>query len=123
MSKVIQGEFSLKNLGYFIIYYIPSKKFITELITQDNSWYYWEEKNRPHELLIKSITLSEWYNEQNQELFEYFESWDDLKYKIENTSHEYINNKKQKIKTFIENSNTSNIEKWKNILKIGKILN
>ena len=67
--------------------------------------------------------MSEWYNEQNQELFEYFESWDDLKYKIENTSHEYINNKKQKIKTFIENSNTSNIEKWKNILKIGKILN
>ena len=106
-----------ENLGYFIIYYIPSKNFITELITQDNSWYYWEEKNRPNELLIKSITLSEWYNEQNQELFEYFESWDDLKYKIENTSHEYIIDKKNKIKTFIENSNKSNIEKWKNILK------
>ena len=106
-----------ENLGYFIIYYIPSKNFITELITQDNSWYYWEEKNRPNELLIKSITLSEWYNEQNQELFEYFESWDDLKYKIENTSDEYIIDKKNKIKTFIENSNKSNIEKWKNILK------
>lgn len=106
-----------ENLGYFIIYFIPSKTFITELITQDNSWYYWEERNRPYELLMKSITLSEWYNEDNQELFEYFESWDDLKYKIENITHEYIINKKQKIKNFIENNNNSNIQKWKNILK------
>ena len=105
-----------ENLGYFIIYYIPSKNFITELITQDNSWYYWEEKNRPYELLIQSITLSEWYNEENQEVFEYFDSWDDLKYKIENTNDEYIIDKKNKIKAFIENSNKSNIEKWKNIL-------
>jgi hypothetical protein len=106
-----------ENLGYFIIYFIPSKTFITELITQDNSWYYWEEKNRPHELLIKSIILSEWYSEANQELFEYFESWDDLKYKIENITDEYIVNKKHKIKNFIENSNNTNIQKWKNILK------
>jgi hypothetical protein len=84
---------------------------------QDNSWYYWEEKNRPYELLIKSITLSEWYNEENQEVFEYFDSWDDLKCKIENTNDEYIIDKKNKIKAFIENSNKSNIEKWKNILK------
>ena len=105
-----------ENLGYFIIYYIPSKNFITELIMQDNSWYYWEEKNRPYELLIQSITLSEWYNEENKEVFEYFDSWDDLKYKIENTNDEYIIDKKNKIKAFIENSNKSNIEKWKNIL-------
>ena len=97
------------------------KNFIIELITQNNSWYYWEEKNRPYELLIKSITLSECYNEENQEVFEYFESWDDLKYKIENISDVYIIEKKEKIKTFIENSNKSNIEKWKNILK--KLLN
>jgi len=106
-----------ENLGYFIIYFIPSKRFITELITQDNSWYYWEEKNRPYELLIKSIILSEWYSESNQDLFEYFDSWDHLKYKIENITDEYIVNKKHKIKSFIENSNTSNIQKWKNILK------
>lgn len=106
-----------ENLGYFIIYFIPSKTFIIELIRQDNAWYYWEEKNRPYELLMKSIELSEWYNEDNQELFEYFESWDDLKYKIENINDEYIINKKHKIKSFIENSNNSNIQKWKNILK------
>jgi hypothetical protein len=106
-----------ENLGYFIIYFVPSKTFITELITQDNSWYYWEEKNRPHELLIQSIKLSEWYSEANEELFEYFESWDDLKYKIENITDEYIVNKKHKIKNFIENSNNVNIQRWKNILK------
>ena len=65
--------------------------------------------------------MSEWYNDDNQELFEYFESWDDLKYKIENVNDEYIINKKNKIKTFIENSNNLNIQKWKNIL--NNILN
>ena len=105
-----------ENLGYFIIYFIPSKKFITELIRQDNAWYYWEEQHRQYELLMKSIELSEWYNEHNQELFEYFESWVDLKYKIEHFNYEYILNKKHKIKSFIENSNNSNIQKWKNIL-------
>ena len=106
-----------ENLGYFIIYFVPSKTFITELIGQDNSWYYWEERHRPYELLMKSIILSEWYSEANEEIFEYFESWDDLKYKIENINDEYIVNKKHKIKNFIENSNKSNIQKWKNILK------
>lgn len=105
-----------ENLGHFIIYFIPSKKFITELIRQDNSWYYWEEKNRPNDLLMKSITLSEWYNETNQDVFEYFESWDDLKYKIENMNDEYLLNKKHKIKNFIEKSNASNFEKWKIML-------
>jgi hypothetical protein len=109
-----------ENLGHFIIYYIPSKRFIIELITKDNSWYYWEEK-KSYEVLIKSIELSEWYNNNNKDLFEYFDSWDDLKFKIENNNHEYILNKKIKIKTFIENSNKINLEKWKNIL--NKLLN
>jgi len=104
-----------ENLGYFIIYFIPSKIFIQELITK-TSWYYWEEKNKSYDLLIKSIELSEWYNINNKDIFEYFESWDDLKYKIENMNDEYIIQKKQTIKKFIENNNMQNIEKWKNII-------
>jgi hypothetical protein len=107
-----------ENLGYFIIYYIPSKNFITELINDPNSWYYWEEKNRPYDMLIKSIELSEWYNPDNQELFEYFDSWTDLKNKIQINNQTYIFEKKHKIKTFIENSNNINIQKWKNILNV-----
>jgi hypothetical protein len=104
-----------ENLGYFIIYFIPSKIFIQELITK-TSWYYWEEKNKSYDLLIKSIELSEWYNINNKDIFEYFDSWDHLKYKIENMNDEYIIQKKLTIKNFIENSNIQNIEKWKNII-------
>lgn len=107
-----------ENWGHFIMYFIPSKSFITELITQDNSWYYWEEKHRNYELLMKSIGLSEWYNEDHRELFEYFESWDDLKYKVETMTDEYIRNKKRNIKSFIETSNVANVNKWKTILKM-----
>jgi hypothetical protein len=106
-----------ENLGYYIIYFIPSKEFILELIETTN-WYYWEEKNKPTELFIKSIDLSEWYNIENINLFEYFNSWDDLKYKINNLTQDYILNKKNIIKKFMEESNIKYIYSWKKILKV-----
>jgi len=104
-----------ENLGYFIIYFIPSKKFITELIL-NTSWYYWEERNREFDLLIKSIELSEWYNKENEIVFEYFDNWLELKNKFQNLSDDYLFKKKRDIKNFIENSNSINIKKWEIIL-------
>jgi hypothetical protein len=104
-----------ENLGFFIIYFIPSKEFILKLITE-TSWYYWEERYRDSELLQKSIELSQWY--QHPELFEYFSSWDHLQEKIENITDEYIYRKKGTIKDFIERNNEININKWEKILNV-----
>jgi hypothetical protein len=104
-----------ENLGYYIIYFIPSKKFITELI-MNTQWYYWEEKYRHYDLLMKSIELSEWYSNDNEELFEFFDSWDHLKYNINNITDEYLINKKNKIQNFIKKNNETNLNKWVKML-------
>ena len=63
-----------ENIGYGIIYFIPSKRFIRDLIL-NSGWYYWEEKQKPMILLLKSIELAEWYQKENEEYFEYFDSF------------------------------------------------
>jgi hypothetical protein len=102
-----------ENLGYYIIYFIPSKKFIKELIATE-AWYYWEEKDRPL-FLEQSIDLSEWYIEDNNCLFEYFDSWNDLELKTKNITEDYLLQKKNIIKEFMINSNNNNLLKWKHI--------
>jgi hypothetical protein len=101
-------------LAYNIIYFLPSKKFIYELIN-NTSWYYWEEKNRPFDLFIKSIEISEWYIYDHKDLFIYFDSWEELKLKFENLTNDEILKKKQLIHEFMESNNKINLEKW-NIL-------
>jgi hypothetical protein len=101
-------------LAYNIIYFLPSKKFIYELIS-NTSWYYWEEKNRPFDLFIKSIEISEWYTEDHKDLFIYFDSWEELKLKFVNLTDDEILKKKKLIHEFMENNNKINLEKW-NIL-------
>lgn len=103
-----------ENLGYYIIYFIPSKKFIKELINTE-PWYYWEEKNKPFNLLDKSIELSEWYIDENKCLFEYFDTWEELSFKTKNITDEYLLKKKEIIKEFMIYSNNINLSKWKKL--------
>ena len=102
-----------ENLGYSIVYFIPSKKFLIELITT-TEWYYWEEKKQPEPLFTNSIDLSEWY--ANEDVFVYFDSWDDLKFQTETITDKQLYNKQLKIRHFIETSNRENIQKWKYML-------
>jgi len=102
-----------ENLGYSIVYFVPSKKFLIELITTTD-WYYWEEKKQPEPLFTNSIDLSEWY--ANEDVFVYFDSWDDLKFQTETITDEQIYNKQLKIRHFIETSNRENIRKWEYML-------
>jgi len=103
-----------ENLGYYIIYFIPSKKFIKELITTE-SWYYWEEKYKPNDIFEKSIELAEWYIDENKCLFEYFDSWEELALKTKTITDDYLLQKKQIIKEFIIHSNKENLIKWEKI--------
>lgn len=101
-----------ENLGYGIIYIIPSKKFIKELIF-NTSWYYWEEKSKSNELLEKSIEYSEWYQIENEKLFIYFDNWEEILLKVNETD---LIEKKKIIKNHMIKNNEVNIEKWKKIL-------
>ena len=101
-----------ENLGWNIIYFIPSKRFIKELI-ETTTWYHWEEKNKPKDIYLKSIELAEWYQPETSKLLVYFDNWDDLKYKIQTTN---IREKKTIIHDYMIKNNKSNIQKWNIIL-------
>ena len=111
-----------ENLAYNIIYFIPSKKFIKELIEKVD-WYYWEESKFSKDREEKSINLSEWYLPENECLFEYFDNWNDLKNKLDIIDEDYLLYKKTIIKNFMENSNKQNIDKWRKIISYNLNLN
>lgn len=102
-------------LAYNIIYVIPSKKFLYELL-KTTPWYYWEENKRPDNLFVKSIELSEWYISDNESLFIYFDSWSELKEKMENITELDIIEKRKTISEFMKINNNVNLEKWKSVL-------
>ena len=96
-----------ENLGHGNVYFIPSKTFLTNLITTTD-WYYWEEKTKP--TVLQSIELAEWYQEDLRECFVYFDDWEDLARQIDNIN---ILQKKATIFSIVEKSNVTNLDKWK----------
>jgi len=106
-----------ENLGHQIVYFIPSRSFLYKIIFE--SWYYWEEKFlKPIDLILKSVELSEWYQEEHSELFVYFESWADLtvKYEYYIENNDALIEKKKKIRDYMLASNEIHLEKWRNVL-------
>lgn len=105
-----------ENLGHAIIYFIPSKTFLKEIVHE--SWYYWEEKtSKPWDLINISIDLAEWYQPENETYFVFFDSWTELKELrdvfIENNSAIFY--KKKHISQNIKESNFYAIHQWKNV--------
>ena len=120
-----------ENLGYGIIHFIPSKRFILELL-ETTDWYYWEERNKKNtlgnenQLFIRSIDYSEWYSQDLASCFIFFDNWDDLYYKYSsittNSIHqeyptcqeypEWYITQRQNILNTATNSNHQTIQKW-----------
>jgi hypothetical protein len=105
-----------ENLGYNIIYFIPSKEFIIKLILNE-SWYNFQEKRNDPLILSNLLDSTEWYLPENKKLFIYFESWEDLKIKCTLNLNSIIINKKKYINEYIKKSNNIFIEKWKKFLE------
>lgn len=99
-----------KNWSNEMIYFIPSKDFLKELSEQIE--FFWSPP-----LDWKELDYSEWYLPQHQNLFVYFDSWEDLKRKIIDTDYK---NMKEKIKNFMHAHTEENLEKWENVLKKAK---
>ena len=103
-----------ENLGYGNIYLIPSARFIEELITTVD-WYYWEEKTKGRELVRKSIALAEWYQPELADFFVYFDTWEDIHTKFYNTD---FMEKKRKIYEYMQRSNRVHIHRWNHLLEV-----
>lgn len=95
-----------ENLQLGIIYFIPSKKFLLEL-KKNYKRFFW---SRPFREDV--IELSEWYLPEHNELFVYFDSWNDLKNKTNTINY---SEKKEKIINFSQKHEKKILEKWKKI--------
>ena len=102
-----------ENLGYCNIYFIPSKRFIIELITTVH-WYYWEEKVKDRELLLKSIELAEWYQPELVDFFVYFDSWEEIQTRFYETD---FMEKKRNLYEYVQKNNRVQINRWSHMLE------
>jgi hypothetical protein len=106
---IVHIPYAASNLALFenlyrgIVYYIPSENFLKELLQKSNNWFSGG---------VERIFISEWYNETMNHLFIYFDSWLDLKNKLNNNKHETL---VETTKMWAEHEISNNLNLW-NIL-------
>jgi hypothetical protein len=86
-----------------IIYFIPSKEFLIEL--KKDKDFFWSPPYSDD-----NLELSEWYNEENKDIFIYFRNWDDLLIKIYTTNYD---KKRKYLKEFGEEHKNKMLKLWK----------
>jgi hypothetical protein len=111
---VIHIPYAWSNLALFeaiqlgVIYFIPSLNFLIKLSKTGNFWF---QPPFDNDLLI----YSEWYCKENKDIFNYFDSWEDLVYKVNNLNY---NEFKLKLLKFGKDHEDKYLNMWKNIFKI-----
>jgi len=117
---IIHLPYGWSNLALFenmqngLIYFIPTKNFINKLRSKKHYHY----QNAYHFFNLNENRYSEWYCPEHKDLFVYFDSWQDLKHKIESTNYQELS---KKIILFGEKHKYKMIEKWKLVFNNLKI--
>ena len=112
---IIHIPYSWSNFALFenikngVPYFVPSQEFITKLNQSGNFWW-------PNSQYLfnadKKFDLSEWYCDEHKDIITYFDSWEDLKKKIE--TMDFVNLRK-KIKAHGDHHNIVMLERWKSV--------
>jgi hypothetical protein len=97
-----------ENLSMGNIYLLPSKDFILKLSKWPNFW--WQDSYA----LTDLIDCSEWYLPEHKDLFVYFNSWEDLKYKSQN--NQLLQTVKTNVIKFSEEHNIKTLKQWDNAI-------
>ena len=92
-----------------LVTFIPSLRFLMELFRSGNSWFQPPFTPQNPELL----KLSEWYCDEHQDILVFFDSWEDLQYKIKTTDYK---SKTQKILNFAQNHHDNMLSRWNFII-------
>lgn len=111
---VIHIPYAWSNLALFeginlgIPYLIPSINFLIEMSRKNN--FFWSPPFQ-----IANLRYSEWYCEELNNLFIYFNSWEDLRNKTNNYNRDKL---KDKLYSYSKIHRETELEKWKNIFNI-----
>ena len=113
---IIHLPYSFSNLALFeniqmgIPYFIPTIRFFEELVEQGNYFH----PNLSCLIHDQVHSLSEWYDPKHAEIFTYFDSWDDLIFKINHLEYE---KKRKEIRAYGREIKKDNLKKWANLLR------
>lgn len=97
-----------ENIQHGLIHFVPSREFIIKLSKQPNYWH----PDSGHLFNDHQFELSDWYTKDHQDIIVYFDSWDDLKYKIANTDFELLKNN---VKNFAASHKKEMLKRWQTI--------
>ncbi len=109
---IIHIPYAWSNLALFeaikmgIPHLIPSKDFIFRLSSSGN--FFWSPPFQR-----EYIEYSEWYAKEHENLFVFFDSWEDLQNKAKNYDLGTITNNRLK---FIEEHEIKELNKWRSVL-------
>jgi hypothetical protein len=108
---IIHIPYAWSNLALFenfqqhIVYFIPSINFLNKIRKDKN--FFWSPP-----FLEEHLNFSEWYHQDHQNIIIYFDSWEDLKYKTENTDFKKIKNE---LKNFCKDHEERELYHWRQI--------
>lgn len=109
---IIHIPYAWSNVAFFeniqlgLAYFVPSINFMIKNLEAGNIW--WPNGN----YFKDNYHVSEWYNEQNSKIITYFDSWEDLKNKINSTDFDAL---QTKIQQYAQNHQAATIKKWTTI--------
>jgi len=113
---IIHLPYSWSNLAFFenialgIPYFIPSIDFFKQLAKQNNYFH----PNLATLLQDQLFELSEWYKPERKEIIIYFDSWEDLKRKVNETNYEL---QRQKIQEYAAQYRLEMLNRWKDVFE------
>jgi hypothetical protein len=99
-----------ENMQLGIPYFVPSISFFENLALQGDYFH----PNIGYLLEKKLYHLSDWYNPEYREIITYFDSWADLKEKLENCDYPKT---REKIKAFAKKHQNKTLKQWEMVLK------
>lgn len=107
-KAVIYFPYQASNLALFeniqrgVVHFVPSERFITDALRRGEPIYYWHE---PYHC--------EWYYGEHRDILIYFDSWQDLAYKITTTDYDTM---RKRIKAFGEYHRNEMLDRWRSVL-------
>ena len=105
-----------ERLQLGLVTFIPTVRFLMELFTlgAPNGWFQPPFSSYvPSEFQPEALSLSEWYCEENKDLFIFFDTWEDLQEKVKTTD---FNKKTETILLFAKEHHDEMLARWKYVI-------
>lgn len=92
-----------ENIQQGLVHFVPSEKFIKEQVGKEVPIKYFT---------LSNFNLVEWYNQEYRDLFVYFDSWSELKEKMQTTDYDAMS---KKLKEFGRQHRATMLGRWNKV--------